>query len=181
MAQPHFIVFANEKGGTGKSTTAVHTAVALAASGHRVAALDLDSRQRTLTRYLENRAATIRRLEVDLPNAAFEVLEDQGEAGLEEGARGGVQRPPAAGADDGLHRIRHPSTAIAARVNPSRRMQSLSSSPRARLRTSRCSAVGAPMATVRVMSVVPSRNCAPESTRYSMPGASGRLVASVER
>jgi chromosome partitioning protein len=83
MAQPHFIVFANEKGGTGKSTTAVHTAVALAASGHRVAALDLDSRQRTLTRYLENRAATIRRLEVDLPNAAFEVLEDQGEAGLD--------------------------------------------------------------------------------------------------
>jgi len=57
MAQPHFIVFANEKGGTGKSTTAVHTAVALAASGHRVAALDLDARQRTLTRYLETRPA----------------------------------------------------------------------------------------------------------------------------
>ena len=36
MGQPHFIVFANEKGGTGKSTTAVHTAIALAASGHRV-------------------------------------------------------------------------------------------------------------------------------------------------
>jgi len=32
MTQPHFIVFANEKGGTGKSTTAVHTAIALAAS-----------------------------------------------------------------------------------------------------------------------------------------------------
>ena len=42
MSQPHFIVFANEKGGTGKSTTAVHTAIALAASGHRVGALDLD-------------------------------------------------------------------------------------------------------------------------------------------
>ena len=41
MAQPHFIVFANEKGGTGKSTTAVHTAVALAATGHVVGALDL--------------------------------------------------------------------------------------------------------------------------------------------
>ena len=40
MGQPHFIVFANEKGGTGKSTTAVHTAIALAASGHRVGALD---------------------------------------------------------------------------------------------------------------------------------------------
>ena len=63
MAQPHFIVFANEKGGTGKSTTAVHTAIALAASGHNVAALDLDSRQRTMTRYLENRDATMRRLE----------------------------------------------------------------------------------------------------------------------
>ncbi len=62
MAQPHFIVFANEKGGTGKSTTAVHTAIALAASGHNVAALDLDSRQRTMTRYLENRDATMRRL-----------------------------------------------------------------------------------------------------------------------
>ena len=36
--QPHVIVFANEKGGTGKSTTAVHTAVALASMGRKVAA-----------------------------------------------------------------------------------------------------------------------------------------------
>src|SRR5512141_1181602 len=82
MAQPHFIVFANEKGGTGKSTTAVHTAIALAASGHRVGALDLDSRQRTMTRYLENRDATMRRLETQLPHAAYEVLEDHSETGL---------------------------------------------------------------------------------------------------
>src|SRR5438309_6052861 len=82
MTQPHFIVFANEKGGTGKSTTAVHTAVALAASGHRVAALDLDSRQRTMTRYLENRDATMRRLETELPKAAYEVLEDHTEEAL---------------------------------------------------------------------------------------------------
>ena len=81
---PHFIVFANEKGGTGKSTTAVHTAVALAASGHRVAALDLDSRQRTLTRYLENRDATMRRLEIDLPQARYEVLENASEDALDE-------------------------------------------------------------------------------------------------
>jgi cellulose biosynthesis protein BcsQ len=47
-AAPHFIVFANEKGGTGKSTTAVHSAVALTVAGRRVAALDLDTRQRTL-------------------------------------------------------------------------------------------------------------------------------------
>jgi chromosome partitioning protein len=78
MGQPHFVVFANEKGGTGKSTTAVHTAIALAAIGSRVAALDLDSRQRTMTRYLENRDATIRRLEKDLPRANYEVLEDGG-------------------------------------------------------------------------------------------------------
>ena len=82
MTQPHFIVFANEKGGTGKSTTAVHTAIALVASGHRVAALDLDGRQRTMTRYLENRDATMRRLEKQLPYAAFEVLEDHSEAGF---------------------------------------------------------------------------------------------------
>jgi len=79
MGQPHYIVFANEKGGTGKSTTAVHTAIALAASGHRVAALDLDSRQRTMTRYLENRDATVRRLETQLPHAAYEVLEEPSE------------------------------------------------------------------------------------------------------
>ena len=82
MGHPHFVVFANEKGGTGKSTTAVHTAVALAASGHRVGALDIDSRQRTLTRYLENRAATMRRIEAELPQPAFEVLDDHSEAGL---------------------------------------------------------------------------------------------------
>ena len=83
MGQPHFIVFANEKGGTGKSTTAVHTAIALAAAGHRVGALDLDQRQRTMTRYLENRDATMRRLDKQLSRAAYEVLEDQSEEGLE--------------------------------------------------------------------------------------------------
>ena len=82
MSQPHFIVFANEKGGTGKSTTAVHTAIALAASSHRVGVLDLDCRQRTTTRYLENRAETVRRLGEQLPQATYEVLEDHSEEGL---------------------------------------------------------------------------------------------------
>ena len=63
----HVIVFANEKGGTGKSTTAVHTAIALAARGARVSALDLDHRQRTMGRYLDNRLATVRRTGRDLP------------------------------------------------------------------------------------------------------------------
>jgi len=57
----HRIIFANEKGGSGKSTSAVHVAVALAAKGHRVAALDLDTRQRTLGRYLDNRTALAQR------------------------------------------------------------------------------------------------------------------------
>ncbi len=73
--KPHFIVFANEKGGTGKSTTAVHTAVALSASGRKVAAIDLDTRQRTLGRYLDNRAATIRRSEIDLPIPTYETFD----------------------------------------------------------------------------------------------------------
>ncbi len=62
----HVIVFANEKGGTGKSTTAVHVAIALAVKGARVACLDLDHRQRTLGRYLDNRTETIRRTGSDL-------------------------------------------------------------------------------------------------------------------
>lgn len=69
----HRIVFANEKGGTGKSTTAVHVAIALAYQGAKVAAIDLDSRQRTLHRYLENRTETLKRRGIDLPNATFEV------------------------------------------------------------------------------------------------------------
>ncbi|HEX8667523.1 MAG TPA: division plane positioning ATPase MipZ [Allosphingosinicella sp.] len=80
MAAPHFIVFANEKGGTGKSTTAVHSAVALAAAGRRVAALDLDTRQRTLGRYLDNRAETMRRLGVDLPMPVYETFDPAREA-----------------------------------------------------------------------------------------------------
>ena len=72
---PHFLVFANEKGGTGKSTTAVHSAVALAAQGRSVAALDLDTRQRTLGRYLDNRAATVRRLGVELPMPVYDTFD----------------------------------------------------------------------------------------------------------
>lgn len=74
---PHRIVFANEKGGTGKSTTAVHVAVALAYQGARVAAIDLDARQRTMHRYFENRAETMRRRSIKLPTATFEVYDGQ--------------------------------------------------------------------------------------------------------
>lgn len=82
-AQPHHIVFANEKGGTGKSTTAVHTAVALATLGHRVGLLDLDPRQRTVTRYMENRAETARRRGVDLAMPDYAVLKGDSLEALE--------------------------------------------------------------------------------------------------
>ena len=57
MQAPHVIVLGNEKGGSGKSTTAMHLFVALARQGHRVGAIDLDSRQQTFFRYLDNRNA----------------------------------------------------------------------------------------------------------------------------
>ncbi|MHA6690361.1 division plane positioning ATPase MipZ [Devosia sp. A449] len=61
MAQngAHIIAVGNEKGGSGKSTTALHLAVYLLHQGHRVATIDVDSRQQTLTRYVRNRRATM--------------------------------------------------------------------------------------------------------------------------
>jgi chromosome partitioning protein len=75
--QAHRIVFANEKGGTGKSTTAVHVAVALSYLGARVAAIDLDPRQRTMHRYIENRLATLEKRGLTLPTPACEVFRGQ--------------------------------------------------------------------------------------------------------
>ncbi len=63
----HLIVVGNEKGGSGKSTTAMHIATALVRAGRRVGAIDLDLRQRSLGRYLENRAAWARAQGVHLP------------------------------------------------------------------------------------------------------------------
>ncbi|MDJ0613452.1 MAG: division plane positioning ATPase MipZ [Rhizobiaceae bacterium] len=53
--QAYVIVCGNEKGGTGKTTTSMHIAIALLNAGYRVATIDLDGRQKTLTRYIENR------------------------------------------------------------------------------------------------------------------------------
>ncbi len=80
--KPHIIVFANEKGGTGKSTTAVHVAIALCAMGHGVAAIDLDTRQKTMTRYFDNREATVRRRKIDLPKPKHAALSLLTPAGL---------------------------------------------------------------------------------------------------
>jgi chromosome partitioning protein len=64
---PHVIVIGNEKGGSGKSTTAMHVITALVRDGHAVGALDLDQRQQSLYRYLDNRQDYMRRHGIDLP------------------------------------------------------------------------------------------------------------------
>lgn len=66
----HVIVLGNEKGGSGKSTTAMHIAVALLKAGQRVATIDLDSRQKTFTHYIENRRDCARRsgLALEVPD-----------------------------------------------------------------------------------------------------------------
>lgn len=76
MAKAHVIVLGNEKGGTGKSTTAVHIAVALMHSGRKVAAIDLDSRQRTFTRYMENRQSFSEGHGLGLKTPRLQVIDD---------------------------------------------------------------------------------------------------------
>ncbi len=65
--RPTVVTVGNFKGGTGKSTTAVHLAVGLMVRGHRVGCIDLDGRQATLSHYLANRRATREAGRGDLP------------------------------------------------------------------------------------------------------------------
>ena len=88
----HLLVIGNEKGGSGKSTAALHIAVSLLGDGAKVATLDLDARQGTLGRYIENRAAYCKRKAVELPmpvHAAvpLSILPDRAAAEADERAR----------------------------------------------------------------------------------------------
>lgn len=65
--QCRVIVVGNEKGGAGKSTVSVHLAIALMRMGRKVGVIDLDVRQRTLTRYLENRLRWMQSTGAKLP------------------------------------------------------------------------------------------------------------------
>lgn len=60
------IVVGNEKGGSGKSTVAMHVAIALLKRGHRVATIDLDSQQQTFTHYIESRQSWAQHIGRDL-------------------------------------------------------------------------------------------------------------------
>lgn len=81
----YIIVVGNEKGGAGKSTVSMHLATALARLGHKVGALDLDLRQKTFSRYIENRLATCVRYDLQLPTPDFQELPQIDKAALAAG------------------------------------------------------------------------------------------------
>jgi chromosome partitioning protein len=66
MSPTRVIVVANEKGGSGKSTVAMHVAIALIKSGQRVATIDLDARQKSFTHFIESRRAWAKQVARDL-------------------------------------------------------------------------------------------------------------------
>jgi chromosome partitioning protein len=63
----HIMVTGNEKGGSGKTTTSMHLIVGLLRLGFRVGSMDIDARQRSLSRYIENRKATMAKENTTLP------------------------------------------------------------------------------------------------------------------
>lgn len=68
--KPHIIVIGNEKGGAGKTTTSMHLLVSLLHLGFKVNSIDVDCRQKSLSRYIENRANYKKKhnLSLHLPN-----------------------------------------------------------------------------------------------------------------
>lgn len=71
----HVIVLGNEKGGSGKTTTCMHLIVSLLRLGFSVGSIDIDARQRSLSRYLENRRQTMLKENVSLPQPQHMVLQ----------------------------------------------------------------------------------------------------------
>ncbi len=81
----HIIVVGNEKGGAGKSTVSMHVATALARMGHKVGVIDLDLRQKTLARYLENRLTYLAKHGLDLATPDFRDLPEVEKRALKPG------------------------------------------------------------------------------------------------
>ncbi|MDE3061322.1 MAG: AAA family ATPase [Pseudomonadota bacterium] len=71
----HVIVLGNEKGGSGKTTSGMHLIVSLLRLGFSVGSMDIDSRQRSLSRYLENRRQTSLKENVPLPQPQHVVVQ----------------------------------------------------------------------------------------------------------
>ena len=81
----HIIVVGNEKGGAGKSTVAMHIATALVRMGHLVGVLDLDLRQRSFGRYIDNRKNFMRAENLDLPCPIYRDLPEVSKESLGHG------------------------------------------------------------------------------------------------
>jgi len=92
----HIIVVGNEKGGSGKSTTSMHVATALVRMGHKVGALDLDLRQQSFGRYVENRLAYIEASGLNLPVPEYRLLPEISQEAVEPGQNIQDQRLSAA-------------------------------------------------------------------------------------
>lgn len=87
--RPHVIVLGNEKGGSGKSTTAVHIGMALQSAGLSIVVADCDHRQKSTARYFENRLLWAKRHDLPLTSPPVEVLTDEEIARLDELIAGG--------------------------------------------------------------------------------------------
>ena len=70
------IVFGNEKGGSGKSTPAIHVAITLCYQNKKVGIIDLDLRQRSMSRFLENRAGFCEKQKSSLPNPTYYKIDE---------------------------------------------------------------------------------------------------------
>lgn len=81
----HIIVVGNEKGGSGKSTTSMHVATALARMGHTVGALDLDLRQKTFAQYVTNRQKYCAQGDITLPTPRYMDLPEVAAGALADG------------------------------------------------------------------------------------------------
>ncbi len=71
----YVVVLGNEKGGSGKTTTCMHLIISLLRLGFTVGSIDIDSRQRSLSRYLENRRQTMLKEGVTLPQPQHIVIQ----------------------------------------------------------------------------------------------------------
>nr|WP_202526309.1 division plane positioning ATPase MipZ [Sneathiella litorea] len=80
----HIIVVGNAKGGSGKSTTAMHIIISLLTMGFKVGAIDLDGKQKTLGRYIENRQNYITKKNLKLPMPSLKVIEPSPKKNMDE-------------------------------------------------------------------------------------------------
>jgi len=79
----HIIVLGNEKGGSGKSTSAMHVAIALLRMGYKVGSIDLDARQATMTRYMSGRFNFITKTHESLPSPLHMAIQKSEAATIE--------------------------------------------------------------------------------------------------